>query len=130
MVTLRTHPWKLSIAKIARSQWRGIEDAAFLSVLVAPQECSIVTETARLPTNVMQRNDGWRCLEVVGPLDFALTGILSGISRVLAEAKISIFAVSSFDTDFILVKEETLEAASTALRQANYEVIDALQQRC
>lgn len=123
MITLRLHPWKLSVAKIPHTEWRRIKDAAFLSVLVAPHECSIVTETEHLPEHTLARNDGWRCFEVAGPLDFALTGILAGLSAALAAANVSIFAVSSFDTDFILVKEESLEIATAALRRAGYEVI-------
>lgn len=65
----------------------------------------------------------WRALEVVGPLDFSLTGILSNISTVLANEKISIFAISTFDTDYILVKQNTLTAAVEALRANQYLVI-------
>ncbi len=65
----------------------------------------------------------WQSLEVVGPLDFSLTGILSNISSVLADEKISIFAISTFDTDYILVKSNTVEAAISALRLNHYQVI-------
>lgn len=58
---------------------------------------------------------GWRALQVRGPLDFTLTGILSSISQPLADAGIPIFALSTYDTDFILVKEDQLEDASTVL---------------
>ncbi|OUR59810.1 amino acid-binding protein [Colwellia sp. 39_35_sub15_T18] len=65
----------------------------------------------------------WRALEVVGPLDFSLTGILSNIATVLANEKISIFAISTFDTDYVLVKNNTLNAAIEALRANHYQVI-------
>ncbi|GLX76884.1 amino acid-binding protein [Thalassotalea insulae] len=65
----------------------------------------------------------WQALEVVGPLDFSLTGILSSISTVLANEKISIFAISTFDTDYILVKSNKINHAVTALRNNNYQVI-------
>ena len=65
----------------------------------------------------------WRALEVVGPLGFSLTGILSNISTVLANEKISIFAISTFDTDYILVKENTVEKAVDALNANQYQVI-------
>jgi len=65
----------------------------------------------------------WQALEVVGPLDFLLTGILSNISSVLADEKISIFAMSTFDTDYILVKSNTVKAAISALRLNHYQVI-------
>lgn len=65
----------------------------------------------------------WRCFEVVGPLDFTLTGILANISTVLANADISIFAISTFDTDHILVKRDKVEAATAALIAHQYQVI-------
>lgn len=61
-------------------------------------------------------------LKVEGPLDFGLTGILSSIAGPLAEAKISIFAVSTFDTDYILVKQDMLSKAKIALRKAGFEI--------
>jgi hypothetical protein len=63
---------------------------------------------------------GWSCIQILGPLDFSLTGILADISSVLAKAEISIFAISTFDTDYILVKSEKLQAAKKALQQAEY----------
>jgi hypothetical protein len=65
----------------------------------------------------------WQALEVVGPLEFSLTGILSNISSVLAGENISIFAVSTFDTDYILVKSNTINSAITALRLNHYQVL-------
>ncbi|WDD96975.1 ACT domain-containing protein [Thalassomonas actiniarum] len=83
------------------------------------EEVSIV-----LPQHVQLASDDvekdWRALEVVGPLDFTLTGILSNISAVLAKEKISIFAISTFDTDYILVKNNTVKAATSALQANNY----------
>ncbi|GAA6172690.1 ACT domain-containing protein [Colwellia sp. KU-HH00111] len=80
-----------------------------------------------LPQNISIESDDaepdWQALEVVGPLDFTLTGILSSISTVLANKKISIFAISTFDTDYILVKKETLVAAVEALEANDYQVI-------
>ena len=80
-----------------------------------------------LPQNIEMKSDevekDWRALEVVGPLDFSLTGILSSIATVLANEKISIFAISTFDTDYILVKQSKLNAAIEALRTNNYRVI-------
>jgi len=80
-----------------------------------------------LPQHIVIDSDevelGWQALEVVGPLDFTMTGILSNISTALANAKISIFAISTFDTDYILVKEESMSAAIEALRANQYLVI-------
>ena len=80
-----------------------------------------------LPQNIIIESDeaepDWQALEVVGPLDFTLTGILSSISTVLANEKISIFAISTFDTDYVLVKKDTLTAAIKALKSNDYHVI-------
>ena len=61
-------------------------------------------------------------MRVAGPLDFGLTGILAGIATALAEAEISLFALSTFDTDYVLVKVETLPRAVAALREAGYPI--------
>jgi hypothetical protein len=74
-----------------------------------------------IPSDEVELN--WQALEVVGPLDFTMTGILSNISTVLANQKISIFAISTFDTDYILVKEDCINDAIEALRDNQYLVI-------
>ncbi len=86
------------------------------------EEISIV-----LPSNIKLESEDvepdWKALEVVGPLDFILTGILSSILTVLADKKISVFAVSTFDTDYILVKSNKINDAITALLNNNYQII-------
>ncbi|MFQ3264312.1 MAG: hypothetical protein ACI9U5_000178 [Colwellia sp.] len=82
--------------------------------IVLPQ--SIVIDSDEVELN-------WQALEVVGPLAFTMTGILSNISTVLANEKISIFAISTFDTDYILVKEACMNTAVEALRANQYLVI-------
>ena len=82
--------------------------------IVLPQEITIASDEVEL---------NWQALEVVGPLAFTMTGILSNISTVLANEKISIFAISTFDTDYILVKEEFMNTAIAALRANQYLVI-------
>jgi hypothetical protein len=67
---------------------------------------------------------GWRCLQVAGPLDFSLTGVLASLASCLAEAKVSIFAISTYDTDYLLVQAEDLETAIRALRAAGHEIVD------
>ena len=64
--------------------------------------------------------DGWRALRVAGTLDFSLTGILSKLATVLADAGVGIFAISTYDTDYILVKAENLDRATAALNKAGY----------
>ena len=78
--------------------------------------CSEVIEVQNL-----QSSKGWKCIKVKGPLDFNLTGILAGISDILAQTNISIFAISTFDTDYILVRKHDLTSATTTLKQAGYK---------
>lgn len=94
---------------------------ALWSITGTADELSVVCEEGRAPEGV-RREAGWRALKVAGPLDFALTGVLSAIAGPLAEAGVSIFAVSTFDTDYVLVKEERLGAAVAALRAAGLAV--------
>ena len=86
------------------------------------EECSIVCPTEQVPGNVTERDDGWKGFRIQGVLDFSLIGILAPIATILAENKIGIFAVSTFNTDYILVKKENMAGAMTALREAGYSV--------
>ena len=74
----------------------------------------------------MEREDGWRGFRIEGVLDFSLVGILSKLSTILAENQIGIFAVSTFNTDYILVKEENFDRAMDVLAAAGYEVTEEL----
>ncbi|MCG9696764.1 ACT domain-containing protein [Shewanella sp. Isolate11] len=85
-------------------------------------ELSVVVP-AELALDSIEQEPDWRCLEVVGPLGFSMTGILASVSGTLAEAKISIFALSTFDTDYILVKKDKLELAIRSLKKSNYQII-------
>lgn len=82
-------------------------------------ELSIVCDSA-LELTGGEKNAGWSCLKVPGPIDHSVTGILAGIAAALAAAEISIFALSTFDTDYILVKAACLEKAMKALEEAGY----------
>jgi len=94
---------------------------SFCSITRTPDELSIVCVQDDVPLEVRNERD-WRCLVVAGPLDFALTGILAAIAAPLAQAGISIFAVSTFDTDYVLVKEHQLAAAIQALSEAGHQI--------
>lgn len=95
---------------------------AFWSVTQTPEELSIVCLQERVPGEVSHEG-GWRILKVLGPLSFELTGILASISSVLAEAGISIFALSTYDTDYILVKADQLEDSVKALTRQGVEYV-------
>lgn len=86
----------------------------FFSVTRTEDELSVVCYEDIIPSD-LKVEGGWRGLKVEGPLDFGLTGILSSLALPLAEAKISIFALSTYDTDYILVKKENIERATAIL---------------
>lgn len=91
-------------------------DGAFCSVTRTPHELSVVCPSRRVPNGVMSRH-GWRCLVVDGVLEFSLIGILARLTRVLAEAQVSVFACSTWDTDYLLIPADRLDAATAALRR-------------
>lgn len=84
-------------------------------------ELSIVCRDALVPGEVL-REPGWRCLRVRGPLPFSLTGVFARIAQPLADAGISLFAVMTYDTDYVMVKHEVLAAAVDALIAAGHTV--------
>ena len=86
------------------------------------EEVSLVCRTEDTPASTVERDDGWRGFRIEGVLDFSLIGILSKISSILAENEIGIFAVSTYNTDYILVKAESFDKALKALAAAGYEV--------
>ena len=88
------------------------------------EENSLVCLTGEVPENATDREDGWRAFRIQGVLDFSLIGILSAISGILAENKIGIFAISTFNTDYILVKSENYQKAADALARAGYTLTD------
>lgn len=106
-----------SLAEIPAEVWAS----EFVSLTKTARERSLVYPSS-VPLKSEKIEPGWSAIEVVGPLDFALVGILSTLLAPLAADKISVFVVSTFDTDFILVKTEKLEAAVSALLSAGHEV--------
>ena len=83
---------------------------------------SLVCPTDMVPANTTERDDGWRAFRIVGVLDFSLVGILAGISEILAENKVGLFAVSTYNTDYILTKAENFERALEVLKSAGYTI--------
>jgi hypothetical protein len=117
---------RLSICRLAHDAPipEQILRGGFFSITRTPDELSIVCAQAHVPDGVTCEPD-WRCLQVMGPLPFELTGILATLTQPLAEAGISLFAVSTFDTDYLLIKSPTVEQALAALRAAGHTVIDS-----
>ena len=87
------------------------------------EEISLVCKTDDVPQNTIERDDGWRGFRIQGVLDFSLIGILSKLSAILAENGVGIFAISTFNTDYILVKAENFEKALKVLSDAGYDVV-------
>ena len=94
------------------------------------EEKSLVCPTAIVPQNTVERDDGWKALRIMGILDFSLIGILSRISGILAENRIGIFAVSTFNTDYVFVKKSDFGKSVKALEDAGINtIIEANQQQ-
>lgn len=102
-------------------KWTKSSD--FISITKTEDELSIVCIENIIPEDIKCERD-WRMLKVEGVLDFSLVGILSKISTVLANNSISIFAISTYDTDYILLKDKDLIKAIKALKDENYEIIN------
>ena len=92
----------------------------YYSVTKTDNELSVVCSEL-IEVKSLQSSKGWKCIKVKGPLDFNLTGIFAGISDILAQANISIFAISTFDTDYILVRSKDLSSTRNKLRKADYK---------
>jgi uncharacterized protein len=116
-------PGRLTVARLpgaaALPAWA--DGTGFVSITRREGELSIVCPDERVPADV-QAERGWRALQVEGPLDFQMVGVLHALTGPLARAGISVFAVATFDTDVLLVREETLSRAVDALREAGVVV--------
>ena len=119
---LRILPFALTVCKLPDA---GSVDPrrGFCFFANTGEEISLVCRTEDAPPVTLAREDGWRAFRVAGTLDFSLTGILAGLSGILAEQGVGIFAVSTYDTDYILVKEEKLARAAEALAGAGHTVV-------
>ena len=100
----------------------GLTECEFYSLISSQEELSLVC-----PDQILIQSENsspnWKCLKVAGPLDLKLTGILAGLSDTLEKAKISIFAISTFETDYLLIQKQVLETAKTALKSAGYKFL-------
>ena len=110
-----------SVCKVR--DYAGVEiDRPFVFIGRTDEEKSLVCPTDQVPADTLAREDGWRAFRICGELDFSLIGILSRISAILADNKIGIFAVSTYNTDYILTKSENFERALKALGDAGYRI--------
>ena len=120
----RLRPETFCIYRLPPDQWLDparLAAAAWYSLTRTEDELSVVVP-AGIGIDAADRQPGWRCLQIAGVLDFSTVGILAGISRLLAGSGVSIFAVSSYNTDHILVRAEATETALRALTAAGHTV--------
>jgi hypothetical protein len=119
---IRELNYKLTICKL-----KSIDDIdiskEFYFIGKTDEEISLVCKTEEVPENIVERDDGWKGFRIQGVLDFSLVGILSKLSGILADNGIGIFAVSTYNTDYILVKEENYSKALIALTNAGYTLV-------
>ena len=119
---LKKLPYHLTVCKVADT--KDIDLAAeFYFIGKTDEELSLVCRTEDTHLSTMDREDGWRGIRIQGVLDFSLVGILSKLSGILAENQIGIFAVSTFNTDYILVKAEDFERAIRVLATAGFAIV-------
>ena len=117
---LKKLPWALTVCKLDSAEHIDL-NADFYFIGRTDEELSLVCRTESTPANTIAREDGWRGFRIEGTLEFSLIGILAPITTILAENKIGIFAVSTYNTDYILVKKENMRRAMEALAAAGYE---------
>ena len=120
---LKTIPYRFTVCKLMSvgDLPSGID---FCFTAKTDEEISLVCKTTDVPENTLVRDDGWKGFRIEGVLDFSLIGILSKISAILAENKVGIFAVSTYNTDYIFVKEENFDKAIKALKDNGYDVAE------
>ncbi len=97
-------------------------DSELLFIAKTDEELSLVCPTDDTPMNTTAREDGWKAFRICGTLDFSLIGILSRLTDILAQRSIGVFAVSTYNTDYILVKKDRFDEALTALSENGYNV--------
>jgi len=118
---LKKLPWDLTVCRLSSAETVNLS-ADFFFIGKTDEEISLVCPTASVPADTAAREDGWRGFRIEGVLDFSLTGILAKLSGILAENGIGIFAVSTYNTDYILVKAENLDRSLSVLESAGYEI--------
>ena len=124
-IILETLPPRFSVCRV--KDYSGVDlTKSFCFTGTTDAENSLVCPESLVPENTTERDDGWKGFRIIGQLDFSLIGILAHISKILAESGIGIFAISTYNTDYILTKEENFEKAMKVLKKAGYEVRELL----
>ena len=121
MIQLKVIDIEFSVCKV--KDYSGIDlNQEYVFTGATDEEKSLVCPFFLVPDNTIEREDGWRAFRIEGVLDFSLIGILAKISTCLAESGIGIFAISTFNTDYILTKTENFDRALKALTDAGYSI--------
>ena len=119
---LKVLPCDLTVCKVGSTKDIDLtKDFYFIGK--TDEELSLVCRTEDTPAGTTDRDDGWKGFRIQGVLDFSLIGILSKLSGILADNEIGIFAVSTYNTDYILVKKENFERAMSVLASAGYSIV-------
>ena len=120
---LQVIPETFSICQV--ENYRGIDiDQPFVFTGRTDEEKSLVCPVSMVPESTLDRSDGWKMFRICGQLDFSLIGILAELSSAFAKAEIGIFAISTYNTDYVLVKDKDYRKAIKALDRAGYRVLD------
>ena len=119
---LKALPYELTVCKVENADAIDLS-REFYFLGKTDEELSLVCRTEDAPNETIARDDGWKGFRIQGTLDFSLIGILSKLSGLLAAHRIGIFAVSTYNTDYILVKKENFERALQVLQSEGYEIL-------
>lgn len=120
-MTIQTIPGDFSVCSLPLAACVDLS-RPFCFAARTDNELSLVCPSSLVPNDALEQNDGWSMLRIAGTLDFSLVGILSKIAAILADEGVSIFAVSTYGTDYLLVKAGLLERVLSALRRNGYQV--------
>ena len=113
--------YNFSVCKVADYSLVKL-DSEYSFIGKTDEEKSLVCITEDVPSNVTEREDGWMAFRIQGVLDLSMIGILSEISGILAENKIGIFVISTYNTDYVLTKKENYQRALDVLNRAGYKI--------
>ena len=122
MIELKRLDYDFTVCKVKEIRAEDLEGELYF-IGKSEEELSMVCLTSNVPADTIEREDGWKSFRIQGVLDFSLIGILAPITAILADNKIGIFAVSTYNTDYILVKREDFDAAMSTLAKSGYTIV-------
>ncbi|MDU1905408.1 MAG: ACT domain-containing protein [Dysgonomonas sp.] len=117
---------KFAVCKLQKIENINFNDE-YLFIGKTSDEISLVCEESSIPWDYIEKEEGWQAFKIEGTLDFSLVGILAKISTLLAENNISIFAISTYNTDYILIKKENFQNAITIMSNNYYKIINLIE---